>query len=97
MEYQDFITAEKNGKILVGIEPAIARQFFTETTYKEAIELTGNNLFLERLFIRLFMILEFVFAILTVILSVLSLKWYSMLFIPIFLVFWFPQAGLGLQ
>lgn len=89
MEYQDFVTAEKNGKILVGIEPAIARRFFTETNYKEAIELTDNNLFLERFSIRLLMILEVVFAILAVILSALSLKWYSLLFIPIFLIFWF--------
>lgn len=88
MKHEDFIS-ENNDKILVGIDSIVARKFFTEITSEDAIKLANGNLLWERYSIKLLILLDFICAMLSIVFSVISLSWYSLLFIPFFMVSWF--------
>ncbi len=88
MTYENFKYAVDSDKILVGIEPAIARRFFTSVNNSKAIEYTGRKLLYERNIIKLMLFLDFFFAFCSIVLSIFSFNWYSFIFIPLFVILW---------
>jgi hypothetical protein len=51
-DYQEFVKRAEKGEILIGIEPAVARRFFTDTDYLVIKEKIGEALFIERFFVK---------------------------------------------
>jgi hypothetical protein len=93
MEYNEFVKKANNNEILIGIEPSVARKFFSDLDKFTSINLTNKSLSFERFLVKFFLIAEFLFAFSTCVISILSIKWYSFLYIPLFLIIWMFYRG----
>jgi hypothetical protein len=91
--YEEFVRREERGEILVGIEPAVARKFFTDTDHSIIKEKIGEPLFTERFFVKTCWLLEFICLFAGIIASIFALKWYSIMVIPIMLITAFILGG----
>ena len=91
--YQEFVQRAKKGEILIGVEPAVARKFFTDTEPPFVKGKIGESLSVERLFVRTCWLLEFICLLAGVIASIFALKWYSFIAIPLMLVAFFVLSG----
>ena len=91
--YQEFVKRAEKGEILIGIEPAVARKFFTDTDHSVVKEKIGESLFIERFFVKTCWLLEFICLLAGIIASVFALKWYSIIAIPIMLIAFFVLGG----
>lgn len=100
MDYHEFVKRENIGKILVGVDPAIARRFFTETDHAKVQKLIGEPLFIERFIVKACFYLEWILLPIIIVISIFVLKWFSILAIPIILFLSFflgSQASIGKQ
>lgn len=91
--YQEFVKRAEKGEILIGIEPAVARKFFTDTDHEAIRQEIGEALFFERFFVKAVWLLEFVFLLSGGVASVFALSWYSIIAIPLMLVVFFILGG----
>lgn len=98
-EYQEIIRKAERGEVLIGVEPALARQFFTASVSAQKIqEIVGEPLYFERYLVKTVWLLEPIFLFLNFIASIFLFKWYSVIIIPIifavlFLLISFASAG----
>jgi len=88
-DYAEFVKQAKRGEILIGVEPAVARRFFTDTDSSFVKEKIGESLTMERFFVKSVWLLDYVSLLAGLIFCVLALKWYSVIAIPIMLLSWF--------
>ena len=58
--HQEFVKRAEKGEILIGVEPAVARKFFTSTDHSVIREKIGESLFIERFFVKTCWLLEFI-------------------------------------
>lgn len=91
--YQEFVKRAEKGEILIGVEPAIARKFFTDTDHSVIKEKIGESLFIERFFVKTCWLLEFICLLAGIIVSIFALKWYSIIAIPVMLIASFVLGG----
>lgn len=91
--YQEFVKRAEKGEILIGIEPAVARKFFTDTDHSAIKEKIGEPLFIERFFVKMCWLLEFICLLGGIIASIFALKWYSIIAIPVMLIAFFVLGG----
>ncbi len=92
-DYQEFVQRAEKGKILIGAEPAVARKFFTDTDHSVIKEKIGEALFMERFFVRTCWLLEHVCLLAGIIASIIALKWYSIIAIPVMVLASFVLGG----
>ena len=81
--YQEFLVREATDSIIVYVEPAIARRFFTEINQQVMQEKIGESLSIERFLITACLLLEFPCLLGGMIVSIFALKWYSIIAILI--------------
>ncbi len=93
MNYQEFKDKANKNEILIGIEPAIARKFFTDTGHSIIKEKINEPLYLERFIVKLFFYLQFLTLLAVLILSIFALKWYSIIAIPIIILLFSILVG----
>lgn len=93
-EYKKIITRVEKGEVLIGIEPALARQFFTSGISTQKIqEMVGEPIYLERLLATTILILEPIFLLLNFVATIFLFKWYSIAIIPITFIVWVFLGG----
>jgi len=91
--HQEFVRQAKQGEILIGIEPAIAREFFTATNRSLIKDEIGESLFIKRLLVKTCWLLEPICLLAGILASIFALKWYSIIAIPIMLIAFFLLGG----
>jgi len=69
-DYQEFVKRAEKGEILIGVEPAVARKFFTNTDHSLIKEKIGEPLFIERFFVKACWLLECVCLLAGIIVSI---------------------------
>jgi len=92
-DYQEFVKRAEKGEILIGVEPAVARKFFTNTDHSVIKEKIGESLFIEHFFVKTCWLLEFICLLAGIIASIFALKWYSIIAIPVMLTASFALGG----
>lgn len=92
-DYQEFVKRAEKGEIIIGVEPAIARKFFTDTDHSVIKEKIGEALFIERFFVKTCWLLEYICLLAGIIVSIFALKWYSIIAIPVMLIASFVLGG----
>ncbi|MBE2226848.1 MAG: hypothetical protein IAE93_05885 [Ignavibacteria bacterium] len=100
MDYQTIKDKWNKNEIYIGVEPAIARKFFMYTNHDQVVDTIGESLFIERFFVKLFFILEWLCLPVGFILSIITWQWYSIIIIPVMflLAFFFNgKASVGKQ
>ena len=98
--YQEFVKQAERGEILVGIDPAVARKFFTDTDHEAVQKEIGEPLFVERFFAKTVWLFEFITLFAGAIASIFALAWYSAIVIPLMIVVFFifgGKASMGTQ
>jgi len=91
--YQEFVKRVEKGEILIGVEPAVARKFFTDTDHSIIKEKIGEPLFIERFFVKTCWLLECTCLLVGIITSIFALKWYSIIAIPAMFIGFFILGG----
>jgi len=95
LTYQEFSELARSGRILVGIDPAVARKFYTNSDPRWLEEQLGESMWLERLTVKSFWLLDFGTLIAGIVITVLVLKWFSVIAVPLMVVAWFFLGGLA--
>lgn len=93
INHEEIVRKEEKGEILIGIDPAVARQFFTETNHRDIQEEIGEPLFIERFFVKVFFYVSWLSLLAGVVVCVLAIKWYCTIAIPLMLVSGFILSG----
>ncbi len=83
LNYRDIVNRSYKGQILIGVDPALARRFFTDTNHMAVRQQIGEPLFLERFLVNAAWLGEYACLLAGVIASVLALRWYSAIAIPL--------------
>ena len=94
MDYQEFIKMANKGEP-IGVEPAEARKFFTNTDKALVKEKIGEPLSMQRFVVKMCYHLEHICLLASIIISIFALKWYSIIAIPIMFFFSFYLGGLA--
>jgi hypothetical protein len=100
LNHKDIVEREAKGQILIEIEPAVARRFFTQAHHHILQQEIGEALFVERSLVKTFAWLSVLSLLAGMIASVFAIKWYSVLAIPVMIFGWFilgAKASVGSQ
>lgn len=81
--YREIVSKASTGQLVVGVEPALARKFFTDTDSKALQREFGSSFYKERLFVKLVWLLEYPSLLAGIIASVFAFHWYSVIVIPV--------------
>ncbi|MHC4425177.1 MAG: hypothetical protein ACYSYV_03670 [Planctomycetota bacterium] len=100
LNHKDIVEREAKGQILIEIEPAVARRFFTQAHHRVLQQEIGETLFVQRSFVKTFSWLSVLSLLAGMIASIFAVNWYSVLAIPVMIVGWFilgARASVGSQ
>jgi ABC-type multidrug transport system fused ATPase/permease subunit len=92
-DFNEFVKQAKNGEILIGVEPAVARRFFTDSDKNIIRQLIGESLSVKQFLVKLVWILEYVTLFVGIIVSIFAIHWYSFIAIPLMIVISFILGG----
>ena len=81
-DYQEFCRRAQNGDILIVVDPAMARKFFDEINTSTLLKEIGEPLSKERFLVKMCGLIGLILLIGEIIISILALKWYSIIAIP---------------
>ena len=87
-DYDTIVEQEEAGTILVGIDRAFARRFYTDVSLATIGEKTGETPYLEKLVVFGAFIGKHITLLGAVVLAVLVLGWWSAVVIPIGILIW---------
>ena len=93
--YQEFVKRVEKDEILIGVEPAVARKFFTDIDHSVIKEKIGESLFVECSFVKTCWLLEYICLLAGTIASIFALKWFSIIVIPVMLIASFVLGGIA--
>lgn len=100
-QYEEILKKQEKGEILLYIDTASFRRFFSEIDNKKVNELIGESLNKESFIIKFIMfVMEPLSLIITFIASFFLFKWFAILIIPIIFFLWGflkGQASIGKQ
>lgn len=82
-DYKEFVIQFAKGEILMDIELALARRFFIDSDESRLVDEVGEPLHKERFWIGFCGLLGIFSLIAGILLSVIALKWYSIVAIPL--------------
>jgi hypothetical protein len=96
-EYKDLVGQVNSGALLVGVDRAVARRFYTDVSLSRIEEETGEAPYLEKMVIWLAYLTSPISLLASVVLSILAFSWWAVLAIPasvgIYL-FWAGQSSM---
>lgn len=95
VRHQEFVRRAEGGEIFIGIEPDVARRFFTDTHHEAIQREIGEALFVERFFVKAVWLLEYISLLAGVVLSIFALRWYSAIAIPLMIMGCFVLGGMA--
>ena len=81
-EYRNLIATWRAGNVLIGIDRATARQFYTDASLHKIAEETGYAPYLQKFVVRSAFFTSYLALIGSFVLSVLAFGWYATLIIP---------------
>lgn len=93
LEHATFKSLAESRKLLIGVDPAIARAFFCESRYATARSAIGDSILWNRRLVVAMMFLSPLFLFVSFGLAVRAFGWWSLLAIPFSLLIWFAQGG----
>ncbi|MDP2898516.1 MAG: hypothetical protein Q8Q12_18410 [bacterium] len=93
--HEDFVRAAAAGHILIGIEPALARRFFTNIDRRTLEQKVGAPLTVQRLLVKTAWLLEWISLLAGMIASVVALGWYAAIAVPVMAVASFILGGMA--
>lgn len=100
-QYDEILKRQDAGEILLYIDTASFRKFFTDINNAKVKELIGESLQMESYVIKFIMfILEPLSLLTTIVASVFLFKWFALLIIPVLVLLWGflkGQASIGRQ
>jgi len=93
INHKEIVKREERGEIVIGIDPAVARRFFTSTDHRSVQQEIGEALFIERFFVKALFCLGVLSLLAGIVASIFAIKWWSVLGIPMMIVSWFILGG----
>ena len=93
INHADIVEREARGEVLIGIEPAIARRFFTNTNHRAIQEEIDESLYVERSLVKTFFCMDYLSLLTCIVASIAAIKWFSFVSIPMIVVAWFLFGG----
>lgn len=81
------------GDIAVGVDPAFARKLFSDSRPTEMLELIGESLTLQRIWIWSAIIASQVLVIISCYWAVVGFGWWAMLVVPVTITLWGAHGG----
>jgi len=88
LDYEQFLDEVNQGNLLMGIEPALARRFYTDLTNSQRLEKSGRSQSKRSTIVKLFLGLEMLALITSSISAIYALNWWSLAFIPSLILLW---------
>ena len=92
-EYKAFVAHAKSGTLLIGIDRAFARRFYTDVPLTRIKEETGEAPYFEKIVVWFAFISAPIALLASFILSVLAFRWWAVLAIPLSAIVYFGFAG----
>lgn len=86
--FEDVVRLEKNGQLLIGIDRTFARQFYTDLALRVVEAHTGEAPYLEKALVMGAFIGSPLAVLVSAILAILVIGWWSALAIPVALLVW---------
>jgi hypothetical protein len=93
ISHQEFVKRTGSGKVLMVVEPSVARKFFTDRDPSLIKGKIGESIFMERFLVKICWSLEFVLLFAGIIASIFALEWYSVVAIPVMLIVFIVLSG----
>lgn len=100
IHFKEVVDRTDRGELLVGVEPALARRFFTDSDSKALQREFGNSYCKERLLVKAVWLLEYLTLFAGLIASIFAFHWYSIIIIPTMVIITFlygAKASAGHQ
>lgn len=95
LKHDEFCAAAEAGEIYIGVEPALARKFFTDTNHDKVIAAIGEPLYFERAVVRSFFILALILLFVSPWFACKAFGWWSLAVIPMSFAWGFYQNGIS--
>ncbi len=92
-DHHKFRTLAESGKILVGIDPAVARKFFTDTSASLVEEQIGEPISTERIIVKAALFAGPIALLVSFYYAVVSFGWWAIAVIPVSVILWGSHAG----
>ncbi len=92
-EYKDFVARANAGALLIGVDRAIARKFYTGVSISRIEEETGEAPYFEKMIVWLAFVTAPIALLASFIVSILAFRWWAALAIPISVVAYFVYSG----
>lgn len=86
--FEQVVTLEKTGRLIVGIDRVFARRFYTDVSLRSVKEQTGEAPYLEKALVLCSFIGAPVILIVTAAFAISALGWWSLLAIPVGVFLW---------
>ena len=93
MDFDELVRREAAGQVLLGVDRAFARRFYTDVPLREIEAKTGEAPYFEKAVVFLALVGGPITLFGSLILSTWALGWWSALFIPIAAVIWVGAHG----
>jgi hypothetical protein len=93
MDHQTFRAMVEEGKIEVGVEPAIARRFFTDSTFAIQRALVAEPIYIERAIVTGTYLLTWLTMLVSFRWAWMAFGWGSLLLIPVSAIVWMYHYG----
>ncbi len=92
-EYNDLVAKTNSGALLIGIDRAIARKFFTDIPLSKIEEETGEALYFEKTIVWSVYLAAPIALLTSFVLAVFAFRWWAVLAIPLSVVVYFIYTG----
>ncbi len=92
-EYKDFVAKAKSGALLIGIDRAIARKFYTDFPLSKIQDETGETPYFEKMVVWFAFLVAPVTLLASFILAVIAFGWWAALAIPLSVAAYFVFSG----
>lgn len=87
-EHAEIIREEEEGKLLIGIDPSLARKFYTDMSIKFIESKTGEPPYLETILVYILMLGSPIALLGACALAVIHFQWWSIAIIPALMLLW---------
>ena len=94
-EFNTLVARERAGSVLVGIDQTVARQFFTDLSFKDLELRTGETLYVEKSVVVTAQITGPLLLLVSMAFAPLAFGWWSVLAIPVFIAIYFFVMSLS--
>ncbi|MFA5361357.1 MAG: hypothetical protein WC290_02815 [archaeon] len=98
MDHENLVELEKQGKILIGVDRAIARKFYTDIPMKEIEEETGEAPYFEKIIIFTLFLLNPLLLLISIVLGFWFFSWWGIVYLillPLIYFTYFSFSSMG--